>query len=365
MRRFTTKIFGFAMVMAAFCQNIQAQSCITITEPAALTASGTPTAVGCKGASTGSIAMTGNGGTAPYLYSKDGGTTYLAAGAATFSSLAAGAYTITIKDANNCTATASVTVTEPATLPTVTIAATENSCAANDNQVTAGSTYNMTATGAGGTPNGAAPLYTYAWSNSLGSTATVAATVSATTTYTVTVTDANSCTATATATATVITGPTVAVTGLAAAYCKDATAVTLTGTPAIVAPATGSFKIDGTTATNFDPATLTAASHNVVYTYTDANGCTGSDTKAVVVNALPTFTLASTNVTCNGANDGTITINVTGGATPYEYSKDNGDAGTYQTPAVAGATTYQFTALTPRLYKPTVKDNNGCVKKCQ
>jgi large repetitive protein len=233
MRRFTTKIASFAMVMAAFCQNIQAQTCVTITEPAVLTASGTPTAVGCRGASTGSIVMAGSGGTTPYLYSNDGGTTYLAAGTTTFSSLAAGSYTITIKDANNCTATASVTVTEPASLPTVSIAATENSCAANDNQVTTGATYNMTATGTGGTAS-----YTYAWSHTLGSTATVAATVTATTTYTVTVTDSKSCTATATATATVITGPTVSITGLASAYCKDATAVTLAGT---ATPASGTF----------------------------------------------------------------------------------------------------------------------------
>jgi hypothetical protein len=358
MKRFTTKILSFAMLLTAFCQNIQAQTCITITEPAALSASGTPTAVLCKGASTGAIAMTGSGGTTPYIYSKDGGATYLAAGVTTFSSLAAGNYVITIKDANNCTATANVSVTEPASLPTVSIAATENSCTANDNQVTTGSAFNMTASATGGTPAGAAPLYTYAWSNTLGSTASVTATVTATATYTVTATDANSCTATATATATVIAGPTVSITGLAAAYCKDATAVTLAGT---ATPASGTFTIDATAATSFDPAALTAASHSVIYTYTDANGCSGSDTKAVIVNALPSFTLASTNVTCNGAANGTITITVTGGATPYEYSKDDG--ATYTT--AAAATTKAYTALAPALYKPTVRDTNGCVKKCQ
>jgi SprB repeat len=358
MKRFSIKILSFALLMTAFCQNIQAQTCITITEPAALVPSGTPTNVLCKGASTGAIAMAATGGTAPYLYSKDAGTTYLGAGMATFSSLAAGTYAIRVKDANNCIADVNVTVTEPATLPTVSITATENSCTANDNQVTTGSAFNMTAAATGGTPAGAAPLYTYAWSNTLGSTAAVTATVNATTTYTVTATDANNCTATATATATVITGPTVSITGLASAYCKDATAVTLAGT---ATPAGGTFTIDATAATSFDPSALTAANHSVIYSYTDANGCNGTNTKAVTVNALPAFTLASTNVTCNGAADGTITITVTGGATPYEYSKDDG--GTYTTPAAA--TTQAYTGLAPALYKPTVRDTNGCVKKCQ
>jgi SprB repeat len=360
MKRFTTKILSFAMVMAAFCQSIQAQTCVTITEPAVLSVTASATAINCN-AEKSTITAVGAGGSGSYQYNINSGAYQVGA---TFANISAGTHTIGIKDMTCLTtATVSVTITQPAAL-SVSIVATENSCVANDNQVTTGSIFNMTASATGGTPAGAAPLYTYAWSNTLGSTASVAPTVAATTTYTVTATDANSCTATASVTATVIAGPTVSITGLAAAYCKDITAITLAGT---ATPASGTFKVDGTVATTLDPSAvaLTAGSHTVLYTYTDGNGCTASATQAVVINELPTFTLASTNVKCNGAADGTITITVTGGLAPYIYSKDNGDAGTYQTPTPANATTYEFTGLAPRLYKPTVKDANNCVLKCQ
>ena len=37
----------------------------------------------------------------------------------------------------------------------------------------------------------------------------------------------------------------------------------------------------------FDPATATAGSHTITYSYTDANSCSGSDTKVVTVGAPP------------------------------------------------------------------------------
>ena len=80
--------------------------------------------------------------------------------------------------------------------------------------------------------------------------------------------------------------PAPTITGLNAAYCKGAAAVTLAGTPT-----GGTFTVDGTTSTTFSPITLLAGSHTVVYTYTNpANGCVNSTTQAVVINALPTPT---------------------------------------------------------------------------
>ena len=52
------------------------------------------------------------GGTAPYTYSWTGG----AGTNATASALCAGTYTVTVTDAEGCTATDSYTVTEPALL---------------------------------------------------------------------------------------------------------------------------------------------------------------------------------------------------------------------------------------------------------
>ncbi len=72
------------------------------------------------------------------------------------------------------------------------------------------------------------------------------------------------------------------------------------------------------------------------------------------------FTLAQTNVTCNGAANGTITISTTSGTAPYEYSIDDGI--TYDAPT--SSTTKSYNNLLPNSYKPAVKDSNGCIKKC-
>jgi mono/diheme cytochrome c family protein len=55
----------------------------------------------------GSLQLTATGGKQPYQYSLDG-TTFNATNA--FASLGAGNYTVTVKDANNCTSTASASI---------------------------------------------------------------------------------------------------------------------------------------------------------------------------------------------------------------------------------------------------------------
>jgi hypothetical protein len=87
---------------------------VIVSQPTALTVSASSTTnVDCKGNSTGSITVGGSGGTTPYTYNYAGGSY---ASANTFSSLAAGNHTIGIKDANGCTSSVSVTITEPAAL---------------------------------------------------------------------------------------------------------------------------------------------------------------------------------------------------------------------------------------------------------
>lgn len=87
---------------------------VVISQPTALSLSSTAiTNVDCKGNTTGSVTVAGSGGTTPYTYNIDGGS-YSSAN--TFGSLAAGSYTIGVKDANGCTSSVSVTITEPAIL---------------------------------------------------------------------------------------------------------------------------------------------------------------------------------------------------------------------------------------------------------
>ncbi len=86
---------------------------VTITQPAAVSATlGTVNNVTCNGGNNGSATVNASGGTGTLTYSwmPSGGT------AATASNLAAGNYTLTVKDANNCTASRTVAITEPAAI---------------------------------------------------------------------------------------------------------------------------------------------------------------------------------------------------------------------------------------------------------
>ncbi|MDR2382553.1 MAG: hypothetical protein LBD76_01550 [Prevotellaceae bacterium] len=77
---------------------------VIISEPAAaLTATSLVTDLSCNGGvNDGEIVITASGGTSPYQYSIDSGSTYGAS--ATFNNLSIGAYGIRVKDANGCVA---------------------------------------------------------------------------------------------------------------------------------------------------------------------------------------------------------------------------------------------------------------------
>ncbi len=92
------------------CQGSQS---ITVSEPTTLTASAATTAVVCNGQSNGTITVTSGGGVSPYQYSINGGGIWQSSN---LFNVAAGSYTITIRDANNCTTTQTISVTEPAAL---------------------------------------------------------------------------------------------------------------------------------------------------------------------------------------------------------------------------------------------------------
>ena len=104
-------IYTFTIRDAGF--NTSSMS-VTITQPAVLALGiGSKTNVTINGQSTGSVTLSGSGGTPPYEYSKDG-TTFQSS--ATFGTLAANNYTFTVKDAAMATATVEAAITEPAVL---------------------------------------------------------------------------------------------------------------------------------------------------------------------------------------------------------------------------------------------------------
>jgi gliding motility-associated-like protein len=161
---------------------------VIITEPTALTGLvSVQTSVLCFGGNTGSVTVTGSGGVAPYMYKLDAGS-YQASGS--YSSLVAGAYTITVQDANLCTFAVPVSILQPSAVLAATIVSQANvSCSGlSDGSVTVN--------GTGGT----AP-YQYSIDGSLFQSSGTFASLKAGN-YTLTIHDASLCSATVTVTLT-------------------------------------------------------------------------------------------------------------------------------------------------------------------
>lgn len=202
-----------------------------------------------------------------------------------------------------------------------------------------------------GYPNGSAQVvasggtapYTYAWSPS-GGTGTTAIGLTAGT-YTVIVTDFNGCKDTA---QTAISHPspfnvTSSQTNVSCNGGNDGTAtVNVSGS---TAPYTYAWSNGNTTAT---ATNLSAGSVFVVIT--DFNGCQTSQNFTITQPPVLTVTLNTQNdVSCNGANDGSISVSVSGGTPAYSYS---------WTPNVGSSAS--VSNLAPGAYKVVVTDLKGC-----
>jgi gliding motility-associated-like protein len=295
---------------------------VNIIEPAILGASTTSTNISCNGLNNGTANVTASGGTAPYTYLWNNNSTF-----ATVANLAPGNYSVTVTDANGCTVSANVNITEPAILGANT-ASTDVTCNGLNN-----GTASVTASG------GTAP-YTYLWNNNATS-----ATVSnlAPGNYTVTVTDANGCTASANVN---ITEPTILG---ASTTSTDVTCNGLNNGTANVTASGGTAPYTYLWNNNATSATVSnLAPGNYTVTVTDANGCTTSANATISQPSLLTATTTSTNVTCNGQNNGTATGIPAGGISPYTFLWSNNQ------------TTTSITNLNPGNYSVTITDANNC-----
>ncbi len=330
-------------------------SSFTLTEPAQLLSSGVAATyvcghnVSCAGSNDGSINLTVTGGASCTAY------TYLWSNGATtedVSNLTAGSYSVTITDANGCSTTSNFTLTEPDELRVRSITSATFECG-----------YNISCNGASDgsidlTPEGGATCvaYTYNWSN--GATTEDLSGLTAGT-YSVTITDANGCSTTASIT---LTEPALLQSsGIAATYaCGTNVSCNGASDGSINLTATGGADCRAYTfnwsngATTEDVSNLTAGTYSV--TVTDANGCSTTSSFTLTQPALlqssgiaATY-VCGTNVSCNGASDGSINLSATGGAdcAAYSYAWSN------------GATTEDISGLTAGTYTVTVTDVNGC-----
>ena len=280
------------------------------------------------GNSNGSITATASGGVAPLQYSINGIT--FQAGTS-FTNVGPGLYTLTVKDANNCTKNISVSLINLAP-PTLSVSSTASSCFANDGTVT------VVATGGTGALTFSINGVNFQVSNVF--------TGLASGNYTVTVKDAKNCTATIAVTVGSLTGVSVSAIPTAAGCMSATGSITATG---LGGTTPYQYSLDGITYQASNVFTGLAAGAYTV-TIKDANNCINTSVVVNIVNTSgATITAISSNATC-GVSNGSITATGVGGTTPYQYSLDGI---TYQASNV-------FTGLTAGAYTVTIKDANNC-----
>ncbi|MBI2968660.1 MAG: PKD domain-containing protein [Bacteroidetes bacterium] len=305
----------------------------TITQPALLSAVMSNTNATCNNVCNAMGNVTVSGGTPSYTYQWSAGAGFQTTSSAT--GLCDGIFSVTVTDSKGCTATGSVTVTEPAAM-TVTVTTINSTCGA--------STGSVTATVGGGTSP-----YTYSWSNGcMGSNCTNLPAGN----YLVTVTDAGGCTQTANGSvndaggisASVATDQNITCFGL----CNGQATATVTGGGS---PYTYVWS-NGQTVTSAGTAQTQTGlcGGNISVTVTDASGCASSGAGVVTEPALLTGIATVTPESCGGSCNGTMSISMSGGLNPYTYSWPGGPTG-----PVAGKSSLCAGTLTV-----TVSDAYGC-----
>ena len=308
---------------------------VTITELPALTgAIVSQTNVSVSGGNDGSVTVEGSGGTPPYLYSQDG-SPYQAS--ATFSSLTAGNYTITIQDINLCEFSLPVIITEPGLpLSGTILSQTDVLCHGE-------TTGSITVSGiAGEEPyeyslDGVDYQASGTFEMLSAGPCTVIIRDALMDTYPIDIfinEPAEPLLVTATKTDAVCGGES----------SGTATATATGGTP----PYTYSWNTvpiqTGANASGLAEGTYTV-------TVTDANGCTAGTDIVIMAPPVLTVTVNSNDILCHGENNGSATATASGGTEPYAYSWNTSPVQTTQT----------VTDLAQGSYTVTVTDANGCI----
>jgi hypothetical protein len=279
----------------------------------------------CNGGNTGSATAAAEGGASPYTYHWSNNVNM-----ATITNLTSGTYSVTATDSDGSTATTSVFIGQPSAITFQPPSITNVSC-------------NGGANGSIETDvNGGVPPYIFNWSNgSSGSSISGLAAGS----YTVTVTDDNACTKMATYQVEQPGILEINLINLTHESCsgEDDGSITISVTGGVNPIFTEwSNGFIGNTITNLTPDTYSV-------TVTDNNDCT--ETASYTVNPggiVNVVLLQIQHVTCNGGNNGGISVSASGGQAPYTYAWSNGDSGA------------SITNLTAGNYLVTATDNAGC-----
>lgn len=311
----------------------------TITEPADIVITvDSENDVTCFNADNGSINITVTGGTGNYTYNwtRNGG---FHSSTEDISNLSPGTYVVTVTDANNCgPKTATFTITQPPLLVVSLVSQTNVLCFG---AATGAISVNVS----GGTPNPVTSDYNFAWTGPNGFTSTAQnlnnlfAGV-----YDLSVTDSQGCVKNLSVTITqsseiIISYTTTPIT------CYGANNASLTAT---ISGGNGPYQYQwNNLATTLNQTNLSAGTY--IITVTDSLGCI--KTQTIVIPEAPIFTINPivSNVSCYGANNGSINLNLTGGIDPVALTWSDG--------STSGLIRNN---LPPGTYTATISDGTPC-----
>jgi gliding motility-associated-like protein len=285
--------------------------------------------VSCFNGNNGYTELSASGGTAPYSYSWSNNQS-----GNIQNSLSAGTYTITVSDAQGCTETATIQISEPDSLIVSVNSISPEYCAQQN-----GSASILVSGGTG--------PYTYIWSN--GNNSFSSTTLSAGT-YDITVTDENGCVNTFSFDVNAQVGPQIDSTQIQDAICVPLASGEINvfasgGTGALVYNL-GNQQIQPTNSFLNLPA-----GQYVVYV-TDNQNC--NDSVLVTIGAVQSPSISNinvTNISCAGLTDGLISFTATNGEAPYQFQLNGGTA----------QSVGEFEGLSEGTYSLIVTDVNNCL----
>lgn len=274
---------------------------------------------------TGSATVSASGGTGPYSYTWMPGNL---TGSMQTNLNPGTVYTITAKDNNACTGTVTLSITQPSSITTV-FSVQNATCTAANGAVTV-------------TPSGGTAPYTYTWLPT-GGNSSIANGLPAGN-YSVVIKDANNCSITSTVSIPSSTQIINTSVNIQNASCSTPGSATVTPTGGTTPysytwiPAGGNASV----ATGLSIGNYTVS-------ITDNFGCSTFTTLTIGGTGIAIAGIQTQSVTCYGGSNGSATVSVTGGNTPYSYT---------WSPAVS---TNSFASnLSAGSYTVYIQDNASC-----
>jgi len=277
---------------------------------------------GCTGEATGSATVIPSGGTEPYSYAWTTGAT-----TATIENLVPGFYEVIVTDATFCQEAAFVNINKENI--GIAIKSTNVSCSGELGSATVDTVI-----------GGEAP-FIYRWSNS---TTTRTITGLSVGEYQVTVTDARGCTGTGKVTIQQVLNLNLITSNTA---CNQNTG-RIIAIPSLGQAPFNFLWSNGETGSFIE--NVGAGEYTV--TVTDNKQCVGMATSQVTEENTLALSALATSASCGTASNGTATIRVTSGESPYQYRWEN-----------RADTTATINNLMPGTYKATVTDANTCTRE--